>query len=125
MVADPNRDGALRERGPVVEVLARARPLHIVATRAEAPATQVVTQVLDWAEVVLPLGGLVDLAQERARLGKQIGEAETQRARLQAKLATPGFAAKAPTAVVERERTRLQEVRQRLVGLHDRLGELG
>ena len=125
VVADPNRDGALRERGPVVEVLARARPLHIVATRAEAPARQVVTQVLDWAEVVLPLGGLVDLAQERARLGKQIGEAETQRERLQAKLATPGFAAKAPAAVVERERTRLQEVRQRLAGLHDRLGELG
>ena len=125
--ADGNADdngSALRDRAAVIEVLARARPLHIVASRAEAPADQVVTQVLDRAEVVLPLGGLVDLDEERARLTKQIEEAEQYRDRLQGKLANEGFTAKAPAAVVAAERERLAEVTQRLGGIRERLADL-
>ena len=109
----------------MIETLARARPLHMVAARAEAPDEQVVTQVLDRAEVVLPLGGLVDLARERARLDKQIAEAEGHEARIEAKLANPGFTGKAPAAVVARERERLAELQQRLDGLRERRADLG
>ena len=116
--------GPLAQRAPLIEVLARARPLHVVSTRAEAPDDQVISQVLDRVEVVLPLGGLVDLDQERARLAKQIAEAEQQRSRLEGKLANEGFTSKAPEAVVERERERLVEVEQRLQGLRDRLADL-
>ncbi|MDE2639575.1 MAG: valine--tRNA ligase [Chloroflexota bacterium] len=116
---------ALRDRAAVIETLARARPLHMVATRAEAPDEQVVTQVLDRAEVVLPLGGLVDLARERARLDKQIAEAEGHEARIEAKLANPGFTGKAPAPVVARERERLAELQQRLDGLQERRADLG
>ncbi|NIR58380.1 MAG: hypothetical protein GWO02_02100, partial [Gammaproteobacteria bacterium] len=55
-VVDSGGTAGLRERGAVIEALARARPLHIVAARDEAPSDQVITQVLDRAEVVLPLG---------------------------------------------------------------------
>ena len=123
VVADPS--GPIAERADVIEVLARIRPLHVVGARTDAPDDQVVTQVLGRAEVVLPLGGLVDLDQERARLGKQIAEAERHQTRLQGKLANAGFTAKAPAEVVERERERLHELSQRLNGLRARLNDLG
>ena len=127
IVAGPQDDdaGPLRDRATVIEALARARPLHVVATRAEAPDAQVVTQVLDHAQVVLPLGGLVDLGQERARLDKQIAEAAQHGARLQGKLSNQGFTSKAPAAVVARERERLRELEQRLDGLRGRRHDLG
>ena len=127
IVAGPQDDDAepLRDRAAVIEALARARPLHVVNTRAEAPDAQVVTQVLDHAEVVLPLGGLVDLGQERARLDKQIAEATQHGARLQGKLSNQGFTSKAPAAVVARERERLRELEQRLDGLRERRADLG
>jgi len=80
---------------------------------------------LDRAEVILPLGGLVDLDQERARLAKQIAEAEQHRDRLEAKLANEGFTAKAPAEVVARERERLTEIAERLSGIRERLADLG
>ena len=56
----------------VIEVLARARPLAVVSERESAPSDQIASAVLPSAEVILPLGGLVDLEQERARLAKEL-----------------------------------------------------
>ncbi|HWO94433.1 MAG TPA: valine--tRNA ligase, partial [Dehalococcoidia bacterium] len=53
-----------------IEALARARPLHFVAQASEAPRDNIVTGVLNDAEVVLPLAGLFDQDAERARLAK-------------------------------------------------------
>ena len=63
---------AVSASAPIVEVLSRARPLTIVAERRDAPTEQIASAVLPAAEVILPLGGLVDLEQERARLNKDL-----------------------------------------------------
>ena len=102
-VVDKAGSGALAQRQAVIETLARARPLHVVATRGEAPTEQVVTQLLDRVEVVLPLGGLVDQDAERDRIAKAIADAEEYLGRLQGKLGNAGFRDKAPREVVERE----------------------
>jgi len=57
-------------------------------------------------EIYLPLAGMVDLEQERARLTKELSEAESQVARLE-KLLAGDFAKKAPEAVVAKEREKL------------------
>jgi valyl-tRNA synthetase len=57
-------------------------------------------------EIYLPLVGMVDLEQERARLNKELAEAESQIARLE-KLLSSDFARKAPEAVVSKEREKL------------------
>ena len=124
-VVAPDNAAALQERAGVIEFLARARPLHIVSDRAAAPRDQVVTQVLSQAEVVLPLGGLVDLAAERQRLQKEIDAAEAHLARVTAKLAGDGFRSKAPPAVVAREEERRRDLESRREGLRRRLDALG
>jgi valyl-tRNA synthetase len=57
-------------------------------------------------EIYLPLAGMIDLEQERARLNRELAETESQIVRLE-KLLASDFARKAPEAVVAREREKL------------------
>jgi len=57
-------------------------------------------------EIFLPLSGLVDRTEERARLSKALAEAEAQISRLENLLGS-AFAEKAPPAVVQKEREKL------------------
>ena len=58
-------------------------------------------------EVYFPLSGLTDPAEERARLQRELKDARAQIQRLETLLASD-FANKAPAAVVEKEKARLQ-----------------
>jgi len=85
----------------------------------------VATAVLEGVTAVVPLAGLFDVEVERARLRKQIAEAETEAGRIESKLSNEGFRAKAPEKVIAQETERLGAVRGRLEGLRKSLGELG
>jgi len=109
---------------PAIEQLARVRPLHVVATPSDAPTEGVVTSVLAVGQVALPMAGLFDAEAERARIGKQITEAEGEVAGLEKKLSNEQFTARAPAEVVQRERDRLETTQSRLAGLRESLAEL-
>ena len=70
-------------------------------------------------EVVVPLSGLVDVDAEKARIQKEIVKTEKEIAFVDKKLNNEKFVARAPEEVVEKERGRLLEERQR----RDRLVE--
>ena len=74
---------------------------------------------------VLPrLQRVLDVAQEKARLAKEIDKTGKEIGKLSKKLANQGFLAKAPEAVVEEQRERLAEeeaTRARLGAALDRL----
>jgi len=124
VVADGTR--ALFDTGrPYIETLARVRPLHIVDAVGEAPREQVATAVLEGVTAVVPLAGLFDMGAERARLQKQIADAEAEATRMKAKLSNEGFRSKAPAHVVRAEEERLSAVESRLEGLRTSLRELG
>jgi valyl-tRNA synthetase len=116
---------AARAAAPAIEALARTRPLHIIETAEEAPTDAVVTAVLPVGRVVLPMAGLFDLDAERARLTKQIAEAEGEVGRLEAKLSNEQFTSRAPEQVVAKEQERLDTARTRLEGLRESLAEVG
>ncbi|MCO5057619.1 MAG: valine--tRNA ligase [Rhizobiaceae bacterium] len=73
--------------------------------------------VIGEATVCLPLGDLIDLGTEAARLRKELGKAEDEIARIDKKLANEKFVANAPQEIVEAER----EKRGELVVARDRL----
>jgi valyl-tRNA synthetase len=62
-------------------------------------------------EVYLPLAGMADPGAERARLEKELAEAQSHIARLE-KLLGSDFADKAPAAVVKKEREKLAGYKQ-------------
>ena len=115
----------LETGGAYIEMLSRARPLHIVAAVADAPRDQVATAVLEGVTVVVPLAGLFDTAAERSRLQKLIADAEAEAGRIDAKLPNEQFRVKAPAKIVATEEERMAAIRTRIEGLNASLGELG
>ena len=85
----------------------------------------IVTLVLTSGTVVVPLGGLVDLDGEMARLAQELSEAETNIARLEKRLTDEQFVSKAPEEVVDRERQRLVTVQERRDRIQEVLARLG
>ncbi len=67
------------------------------------------TALVALGELFMPLDGLVDLDAERKRLNKELDKVVSEMSKSQTKLGNPGFADRAPAAVVEQERARLQE----------------
>ena len=62
--------------------------------------------VIGSVEIYLPLAGMVDLAEEKSRLEKELKEAQSHIERLE-KLLSSDFANKAPAALVQKEREKL------------------
>ena len=77
--------------------------------------------VIGPVEIYLPLAGMIDLEQERARLEKELVEAESHIARLE-KLLASDFAKKAPEAVVAKEREKLAAYRETAEKIKAQLG---
>lgn len=84
--------------------------VEIVAQLAEKPQNAA-SLVVSGVEVFLPLAGMVDSKAEQARLEKELQEVESQIRRLEELLSSP-FAQKAPPAVVDKERQKLETYRQ-------------
>ncbi|MBO5416477.1 MAG: valine--tRNA ligase [Clostridia bacterium] len=87
-------------------------------------ADNTIQVITDSATVFLPLSDLVDTEKERARLEaeqkKLLGEIE----RIEKKLSNEGFVAKAPAAVVDAERAKLDKYRENLAGVLTALDKL-
>jgi valyl-tRNA synthetase len=90
----------------------------------EAVNEKTVSCVSEAAEVLIPLGDLVDFEKEIARLKKERDNVANELARGEGKLKNPGFVNKAPAALVEQERAKLEVNRDKLNTLEARLREL-
>jgi valyl-tRNA synthetase len=123
-VAADGARGVIEAGAPYIETLARVKPLHIVASTADAPREQVATAVLEGVTAVVPLAGLFDVEAERARLQKQIADAEAEAGRIESKLANEQFRSKAPEKIIATEQERLAAVQARLDGLRASVAEL-
>jgi valyl-tRNA synthetase len=84
--------------------------LSIHESLADKPA-DAAALVVGALEVYLPLAGMVDLAEEQARLEKELREAQSHIQRLE-KLLAGDFASKAPAALVQKERDKLAGYRE-------------
>jgi valyl-tRNA synthetase len=65
------------------------------------------SSVLGSMEIHIPLAGLIDKSSELSRLDKEIKKLQVEQEKSQNKLGNPNYAAKAPEAVVQKERDRL------------------
>ena len=117
---------ALEAHAAIITNLARVQPLSMLGSgqKAETGRDEAKILVLKDVEVVLPLKGMVDSAAERERLVKEIEAVQGEIARVERLLGDGAFTGKAPAAVVEKERLKLSERRDRLGRLQERLDQL-
>lgn len=94
-----------------------------ISEMVEAPE-QSMSAVITGAEIFLPLEGLIDVDKEIARLEKELVKWEKEVALVQKKLSNQGFVAKAPENVVEAEKQKEVEYKEKLTAVQERIAEL-
>ena len=102
--ADP---GTLARADSWIEAIRRMARATEVRPVTEALPTGSAQAVLDEATVVLPLAGVIDLAAERTRLGKERNKAAAEAQKVARKLENADFVSRAPEEVVAENRERL------------------
>ena len=103
--------------------LAFANAYEILPAGAPAPEKSA-SAVTEACECYVPLGELVDVEKEIARLEKDKKNLEGEIARANAKLNNPGFVSKAPAQLVEQEKEKLKTNAQLLEKLDARIAEM-
>lgn len=83
-------------------------PAQLLISQAPEHPEEVVTQVLSFAEILMPLKGLIKLEDELARLEGEQAKLEKEVARIDGKLSNEKFVSRAPEHVVAEERNKRQ-----------------
>ena len=102
----------LRQQAATIATLSGIDPARLaILETIQAKPVDNIALVIGAVEIYLPLANMIDTAEERSRLEKDLAEIQTQIKRLEDLLASP-FAEKAPPAVVQKERNRLSDFRE-------------
>ena len=112
---------AMETHGELIKRLARLDSLGLLEGEVPKGAVQ---DVIDEATIVLPIADVIDIAAEQARLENEIAKLDGEVKRFEGKLANEKFTAKAPPAVVETERERLEDACQARDKMNEALGRL-
>lgn len=100
---------------PVLVSLAKLESIRVLADGEATPAC--VTALVGKSELMIPMAGLIDKDAELDRLAKEIAKTQGEIARIEGKLGNEGFVAKAPEAVITKEREKLAGYQEALVKL--------
>ena len=78
---------------------------------AAAVEGKTVSSVTEIAQIYVPLGELVDIEKEKARLTAEIDRINSEIARAEGKLSNEKFVSKAPKKLVDEEKEKLEKYR--------------
>ena len=121
----PSLAAVLEAESATIKSQAGIDPLVVGVDGQGSSGNDRVALVLTGGTVTVPLGGLVDLEHEQARLADELQELRKNISRLSMRLEDDQFLSKAPEDVVERERQRLASGRERTGRIKDMLARLG
>ncbi|MCB9418657.1 MAG: valine--tRNA ligase [Ardenticatenaceae bacterium] len=122
-IAAGDKAGFYATQQPILAFLARLDEANLTIAANAAVPEQAITIALGDVTCYLPLAGMVDLSQEKARLEKELAELDKEIKRLTGLLNSP-FAQKAPPPVVQKERDKLAQAQASHMELSERLGPL-
>ncbi len=81
-------------------------------------------RLADDVEIYVVLSGLVDFDAERARIEKELATLEKDRIKFDRKLSNPGFLSKAAPEIIEKDRTKLADITDRMQRLRGELADI-
>ncbi|WP_240207719.1 valine--tRNA ligase [Vibrio sp. CyArs1] len=116
-VADDKDAARLEANKAVLVSLAKLEDIKVLTAGEETPACA--TALVGKSELMIPMAGLIDKDAELDRLAKEITKTQGEVKRIEGKLGNEGFVAKAPEAVVAKEREKLEGYKEMLVKLEE------
>lgn len=119
-IASPDLKGRIEANLGYIKTLAAAEPVGFLAADGATPENAM-TAVSSGVEIYLPLKGLIDIEKETARLHKELANLDKEVARIAGKLNNPGFTAKAPAAVIDKEKAKQAEYLEKQTAIRERL----
>jgi len=102
--------------------LASASELIITDSYEADDAVMIAT---DTGSLYIPLAEVIDFERERARLAAEMKKNESEIERIEKKLSNEGFVAKAPKAVIDGERAKLEKYLETRASLTAAIAKLG
>ncbi|MBN1962570.1 MAG: valine--tRNA ligase [Deltaproteobacteria bacterium] len=119
-VATTDNKVALEHHQKEITTLAKISQLSIVIGEPERP-DQAAVKVYEDLQVIVPLKGVVDFADEAKRLQRSIDKTTAERDRIAKKLDNEGFLKNAPAEVVKKDRARVSELDEMIAKLEESL----
>lgn len=119
---DESDRARLKQYHHYLEKLAKLESIRWLDDGQELPAAA--TQLHGDIEILVPMAGLIDVDAERARLEKEIAKLESGMKAASAKLNNKRFMDNAPDAVVEKERSKAEQMSTALNALQEKLEQL-
>lgn len=116
-VADEKDAARIEANKTVLSSLAKLDEIKVLAEGEETPACA--TKLVEKSELMIPMAGLIDKDAELARLDGEIKKTHGEIKRIEGKLGNEGFVAKAPEAVVAKEREKLEGYQETLIKLEE------
>ena len=95
------------------------KPESLTWLEADAQAPVSATSLVGDMQVLVPMSGLIDKNAEIQRLDKEIDRKEKDKQRAEGKINNPGFVAKAPAEVVQKEKDKVIELGSAITQLRD------
>ena len=105
-----------------LKTLGRIDSVEWLGKKDEAPESA--TALVGEMKILIPMAGLIDKDAEEARLNKEISKRNNEIARIESKLSNANFVDKAPAAVVEKERQKLNELKISLQQFTEQLAKI-
>ncbi|MBR6498128.1 MAG: valine--tRNA ligase, partial [Clostridia bacterium] len=93
-------------------------------TKDEANPEASVSAMAGGSTLFIPMGELVDVEKELARLGKELEATKAEIGRGEGKLSNPGFISKAPAQLVEAEKQKIEKNKALMQTIMERIEEL-
>ncbi|CDG49073.1 valine--tRNA ligase [Serratia symbiotica] len=115
--ADADAQRRIQQNHSFIARLARLESIALLPVGEKGPLS--ITKLIEGAELLIPMAGFIDKEAEIARLAKEMSKLVAEITSIEGKLANAGFVARAPEAVVAKERDRLASCKEGKVKLQE------
>jgi len=114
----------MTQAAPVLQALAKLNEVRVFSIESAWAAAAQAAPVAVVGEARICLFMAIDVAAEKARLGKELARLEGEIVKANGKLSNESFVARAPAAVIDQERKRLADFEATVDKIHNQLARL-
>ncbi|MBT3067135.1 valine--tRNA ligase [Rhodoferax sp. U11-2br] len=125
LAGSPAEAAFMTEAAPVLQALAKLNEVRVFSDEATWAAAAQAAPVAVVGEARICLFMEIDVAAEKARLGKELARLEGEILKANGKLGNESFVARAPAAVIDQERKRLADFEATVAKVKEQLARLG